>query len=84
MRVADPTVRFATRQAERKKIKMRPVNSLWNSPLKELFSAHVSADLTSTCFAQRDAYTRFAEEKLEISDIRDNDVFRNNMETLCV
>jgi len=52
------------------------------------FLVRVSADSTPTCsYAQRDAYTRFAEEKLEISgwiDVRDSDIFRNNMKTLCV
>lgn len=88
--VADPTVRFATwaRQAEKTENKNASCEFLMEFSVKRIFfSVRVSTDSTPTCsFAQRDAYTRLAEGKLEISDridIRDSDVFRNNMKTLC-
>lgn len=88
--VADPTVRFATwaRQAERMENKNASCEFLMGFAVKRAFFVCVSTDSTPTCsFAQRKAYARFAKGKIEISertDMRDSDVFRNNMKTVCV
>lgn len=73
---ANPTVKFASwiRQAE----KAGNENASYECLME--FSAERSSFRSAYSTLARRG-TRLAEEKLEISDVPDSDVFRNNMET---